>query len=107
MRYNEVKDTDDLSRYLDAHRGSGVSSILANQISDDMKLDDARAFSSFGDFLNTFVKYHATSKFSHQMTDDLVFIEVKDLISKMIKDPKYSDYHEFLEDRLAELKKSE
>lgn len=107
MRYTEVKSSADLSKYLDMYRGRGVSTILINQLGEDMNLDDAHAFSSFGDFLNIAAQYHANSKVGNQITDDVVFNEIKELLNRMVKDPKYSDYHEFLEDKLAELQQSQ
>lgn len=101
--YADVASTDDIDKYLDIFRGSGIGRILDSQVKQLITTNIDMAFSSLGNFLDYLISHHKNQNSKTEIKDDVIYEEIKSLVETMIKNPEYDEYKEYLQTKVDEL----
>lgn len=99
----ELKSIEDIRDFLNIYRGSGITTIIKKQFLDLYNLDDQLAFSSLGNFLDLLIKYDKEAG-KQEMKDDYIYHEIRDMLNEMSKKPEYSEYSDYLTDKIENMK---
>lgn len=104
QNFQYVRTTDDVAKFLDAYRGSGIGQILKQQFTEIYTQDEQHAFSALGYFLDVLMEYHQQVSISKEIKDDFMYTEIQDLLTEMCSKPEYNEFKEYLTDKIAAMK---
>jgi hypothetical protein len=106
ISYVDVNTPNDIGTYIETYRGSGIEKILEDQIEDQCKINIDVAFSALGKFLDQLIEHHRQSHSLIESKDHFIYSEIKNMVEKMIKDPKFDEYENYLQTKLDALDNS-